>query len=544
MAVAPDGTGGAVVIPTKTGMLPPESAGPLLMRRLTYREYDHMMAELLGDTTAPAEGGAWTNDTPNEVGYIAPTSVADLQVNLYSQAADTLVDNAVNAVAAGKPAGKFIIPCKTAPATAAEENSCATQFITAFGLAAYRRPVAAAEQMDLLALFTKVRGLGLAFNQSLGAIAKAVIQSPNFLYHWEMGPTKPVAGADGLVPLTPWQTSARLASLLWETMPDDALLQAAQSDQLATPAAISAQVTRMMSDSRAANGLFSFHQQWLLRFGSQERDMSVPLIKNGTVFTPAAALAVPVEFSMFLAAVYTGAGTLQELFTAPYTYVNRDLAPIYGVEAPATGFAKVQLDPKQRSGIFTQTGFLASLADEVHDNPVYRGLSVYEKVLCGTVGGPPPNVPGANFVAGGTTRQAIAKHGDSACASFCHSLFDPPGFAFENYDTIGAYRTMEAGQPVDSTGSFKTPGNATLSFQNGVDLAKQLAQSAEAQACINRQWTRYMLGRTETDAEAGSMGLAQRAASATPGFSVRDLVASLASSKAFLYRKLSPGETP
>ena len=129
-----------------------------------------------------------------------------------------------------------------------------------------------AEQTDLLTLFTKVRGLGLSFNESIGAIVKSMIQSPNFLYHWEIGPTPPVVGSDGLVPLTPWQLASRLASTIWETTPDDTLLQAAQAGQLTTAAQVASQVTRMLADPRAANGLFYFNEQWLFNFGSQGRD--------------------------------------------------------------------------------------------------------------------------------------------------------------------------------------------------------------------------------------------------------------------------------
>jgi Protein of unknown function (DUF1588)/Protein of unknown function (DUF1585) len=212
------------------------------------------------------------------------------------------------------------------------------------------------------------------------------------------------------------------------------------------------------------------------------------------------------------------------------------------VTGPASGFAKVMLDPTQRAGIFTQTAFLASQATDILDNPVYRGLSIYVKVLCGVVNPPPANVPPVNFLSTGTTRQSFDAHGSSACAVGCHRLFDPPGFAFENYDGIGRYRTMDNGQPVDSTGTFTTPGGATMTFNNAVDFAKQLAQSSEAQVCIDRQWTRYMLGRFETPAEQGSLELALNTAGKTPGFSLRDMLTTLLSSKAFLYRAPSAGE--
>ena len=540
------GTGSMVAsssVPIATSGTPPaESAGTLLMRRLTYREYDHMLADLLGDTTAPAEGGdAWSPDAPNVVGYVAPNSVADLQVDLFNQTADTVVDTAMKAVASGKKAGKLSIPC-SAPANSTAETACATQFITSFGLEAFRRPVASAEQADLLALFSRVRGLGLSFTDSIGALVKAMIQSPNFLYHWEIGPTAPQVGSDGLVALTPYQLASRLASALWETMPDDTLLQAAQSGQLSTSEQVAAQVTRMLADPRAANGLFIFHEQWLFNFGSQGRDLTQPLTKSNPLYTTAVASGIQTEFAQFVSSVYTGSGTLQALFTAPYTYANQDLAKIYGVTGPATGFAKVNLDPSQRGGIFTQTAFLATLASDSADNPVYRGLSIYMKVLCGNIGSPPANVPPVNFIANGTTRQSYEAHGMSACADGCHSLFDPPGFSFENFDGIGAYRTTEAGQAVDATGSFVTPGNATITFKNALDMSSQLAQSLEAQSCIDRQWTRYILGRPETSAESGSMSIAFQKAAATQGFSIRDLMAALLQSKAVMYRQPSPGE--
>jgi hypothetical protein len=534
------GTSGVAIV--TTGTPPAESAGPLVMRRLTYREYDHMLADLLGDTTAPAEGGnAWSPDAPNAVGYVAPSSVADLQVDLYNQTADGVVETALQAVAAGQTAGKLTIPCK-APTTSAAETTCATQFITSFGLEAYRRPIAAAEQTDLLTLFSKVRGLGLSFNESLGAIVKGMIQSPNFLYHWEIGPTAPVVGSDGLVPLTSWQLASRLASTIWETTPDDTLLQAAQAGQLTTAAQVATQVTRMLSDTRATNGLFNFHEQWLFNFGSQGRDLTQPLTKSSPLFTAAVAQGIQTEFADFVSSVYTGDGTLQALFTAPYTFVNHDLGIIYGVTGPATGFAKVALDPARRGGIFTQTAFLATLASDGADNPIYRGLSIYLKVLCGTMGSPPANVPAVTFIASGTTRQSYDAHGMSACASGCHNFFDPPGFSFENFDGIGAYRTTDANQPVDATGTFLTPGNATITFQNALDLSKQLAGSAEAQTCVDRQWTRYILGRPETTAESGSMSIAYQKAAATTGFSIRDLMATLVQSKAFMFRQPSAGE--
>lgn len=538
---SPHGGGGDGGTPSSVSSMPPaankpltpESAGQLVMRRLTNREYNNIMVDLLGDTTAPAT--TFPLDGPTATGFEAPNSVADLNVQYYFQTADVLAEAALQN-------GKLTIPCQNPAASA--ESACAGQFIDQFAPRAYRRPLAAAEKTDLVTLFSTARGLGFSFTESIAQVVKGMIQSPNFLYHWEIGPTKPVVDpSSGLVPLTSWQIASRMAEVLWETMPDSTLLSAAQGGQLATPAQINAQAQRMLGDPRASHALYNFHAQWLLQVNGHVTDLN-ELVKTSALFTASVKASLVTEFTQFLSSVYaTGDGTLGTLFTAPYTYANHDTGAIYGVNATGTAFAKVALDATQRAGILTQAAFLASNADPSTDNPVRRGLAIYLNVLCGQVNPPPPVVPSVQPPSSNmTTRQRFESHAQQACAQGCHTNFDPPGFAFENYDAVGAFRTTESGLPVDATGSFTTPGGATISFQNGVDLAKQLAQSSEAQWCVDRQWSRYMLGRMEGSAEQGSLELAYRTAGANPAYSLRDMLFTLVASKAFLYRTPSPGE--
>jgi hypothetical protein len=537
-ASGPAGSGGSTLPPVSqppsvTGTPTPESAGVMVMRRLTNREYSNIMADLLGDTTS--SGSAFPLDGPTATGFEAPNSVADLNVQYYMQSADVLAEAALQG-------GKLTIPC-TNPAAGAAETTCAGNFISTFGRRAYRRPVAATERTDLLAVFSKARSLGFNFTASIAQTVKAIIQSPNFLYHWEIGPTKPVVDVTGLAGLTQHQVASRLSLLLWENMPDEMLLTAADMGQLATPAQIKAQAQRMLADPHAANALFNFHAQWLLQVNGHVTELN-EITKSSAVFSDAVKQALPTEFTQFLTSVYaTGDGTLNSLLTAPYAYVNAALAPIYGVTATGTGFSKVQLNPTQRAGILTQTAFLAANADPSADNPVRRGLAVYLNLLCGQVGQPPAVVPDlAPPTTATTTRQRFDAHAQSACAQGCHNLFDPPGFAFENYDAIGGYRTTEAGQPVDAAGSFTTPGGAKITFRNAVDLVTQLAQSDEAKWCVDRQWFRYMLGRPETSAEQGSMELAYLTGRATTGYSLREMMLTMVTSKSFLYRMPAAGE--
>jgi hypothetical protein len=520
------------------------------MRRLTSVEYDNIVSHLLGDTTQPAT--TWTPDPITTAGYVAPTSVADLNVQLYFQTAQTLVTTALaNPTAAGN---QLAVPA--GGTTAAAQTAGATTFINTFGLAAYRRPVAAAELSDLLSIvFQPAISGGASYNDAIGYVAQAMIQSPNFLYHWEIGPTEPTLDATtGLVPLTPWQVASRLSMTLWADMPDATLLTAAQNNELSTPAQITTQVTRMYEDPKAQQALFDMHLQWLLQVADNVTDLSAT-VKSSTLFSSAVANSLQGEFTQFLSSVYSpasGDGTLKSLLTAPYAFINSSTAPIYGVTVSGTGFSKVMLDPTQRAGVLTQLAFLNSQADTNEDNPVRRGLAVYENLLCGAVNPPPAVVPPlpTTIPAGETTRQLFAAHAQNACAAGCHTLFDPPGFAFENYDAVGDYRTTDNGSPVDSTGSFITPGGCaagvacgtTINFQNAIDLVTQLAGNNEAQWCAERNWYRYAAGRLETSAELGSLQRAFRQGALTTGFSIRDALTALVTSEAFLYRTPSQGE--
>lgn len=547
-AVPPSGIGAAmgsggssggpmVVIPTQPV---PESAGAMVMRRLSHREFDHTLRDLLGDTTNPAD--AWPPDNETNTKFEAPTDFAENIVQRVEESANAVVDKALadNRLTP-------LIPC-TNPTAGAAETTCAKDFITTFGRKAYRRPVSPAEAADLLAVFTYARSatVGLDFKTSIGYVAKALLQSPNFLYHWELGPTKPVK--DGaLVALTPHQIASRLSYLFWESMPDDALLDAADAGQLVTPEQIATQAQRLLTanKARAADSMYSFHKQWLVYPNLDSVAKNTALYP---AFTDAFRDSLVPEITAFLSSVMVdGDGTFKTLFTAPYAFVNESTAPVYGVSVTGTALKRVELNPAQRGGILTQAAFLSTSGQPSNSDPIRRGLIILERVMCGHAPPPPPDlkIPDLAPVSPtGTTRQRYAAHDSMPCA-FCHTTFDPPGYAFENYDGIGAYRTMEGGQQVDATGSLTTPESKTpVSFKNALELSTFLATNDEVRACLGRQWFRFMLGRIETDAETGSIQAALKQATATtPDFSIRDLLIGMAKSKAFRYRQPAAGET-
>jgi len=541
---APGGTGGATAsvppagTPTQTGTpsLPPptgtsaptaEAAGLMVLRRLTTREYNNTVADLLGDTTHPA--AVFPADSPSNSGFIAPYEVGELHVQRYEEAAGNLADSAL-------AANTLAVPC--ANPTAATEASCARQFIQQFGRKAFRRPVTTAESDGLAGLFTTARGLGFDFKQSLGQTVRAILQAPGFLYHWEAA-TPPSNVTNGVAPLTSHQIASRLSYFLWETMPDDVLSAAADADGLLAPDAVEAQARRMLMDARAKRSLENFHTHWLLienLDNLQKSTAKFPFYLDATRDSLAPAMA---EFTSSVLGA-GGDGTLETLLTAPYAYVNAALAPIYGVTATGDALTRVDLTSSHRAGILTQATFLASRASVSASNPVYRGISVYRQLLCGAPRSVPNNVPPVEpDVVGKSTRDRYAGHASNPVCAACHAPTDPLGFAFENYDGVGAYRDVDGGKPVDATGKATTPLGATLTFNNAIELTRQLAQSDEVKWCVTKNWFRYLLGRPETDADKGSMELAFRAGSVTPGYSLRDVIATAVKSMAFRYRTVS-----
>lgn len=534
-AAAVAGSTGAVMDPPKPGVISVESAGVMPLRRLTHREFSNTMAELLGDTTKP--GSKFEPDGPGPGGFEAPGTVATETARGYMEAAEALAAAALT----GK---KITIPCN-APADAAAETTCVTTLVKEFGAKAYRRDLLTSEVDDLVKLFQTAKTAGATFQEAVPAVVEAMLQSPNLLYHWELGDQPSVRDPENpaLVALTADQLASRLSYFLWESPPDAALQMAAKSGQLATPEGLKAQAARLLTDdTRARRALYSFHKQWLHM--DTLDDIELPLGQ---------------ELENFVASVFVaGDGTLKSLLTAPYTFANASTAPEYGLTVNGSGFTQVQLDPTQRVGVLMQVPFLRTNGNAA---PVRRGLAVYKQLLCGSVPLPAGNIPMVEADTPDstlTTRERFAKHADLACATGCHAIFDPWGFALESFDSIGHYRTQEKGKPVDVTGlpqgadkviGGTTPKGAVIPFKNGIEMLTALSANEEVSWCTSRHWSRFMLGRMDGDADVGAMSNAYLAAAyqtdrlTARAFSVKDFLVSIVGTKAFRYRTPSAGET-
>jgi hypothetical protein len=500
-------------------------AGPMPLRRLDRREYNNTVRDLLGDNTRPAD--KFPDDQDTSLGFRRPGLVSSQDFSTVRDAAEALAAGVASKVAT-------LAPCS------GPEETCARTFATSFGLRAFRRPLAAAEVDDLMLLYKDGRTtLALDHAGAIGLMVEGVLQSPSFLYHWESGPAAPALEGK-LVKRSAYENASQLSYFLWGSMPDQALFDAAAASKLGTPAELEAQARRLLADPRARDTVAQFVEEWLSTDQVAERPKDP---KEYPQFTDDLKGAMSAEARAFASnVIFDGDGKLGTLLTATFSFVNQPLAAVYGVSGVSgMDLKQAQLNAQERSGLLTQPAFLTVTGSTNGSHPVKRGRKVYERFLCGELPPPPAMVPPPKPASeGGTTRDRFKEHSANACANACHSLMDPLGFAFEHYDGIGRYRTMDNGGKVDSSGAITVDGKLQ-SFQDARELTGILAGSAEVQRCFVRQWVRFALKRSETDADAGSIDSVV-AAFNKGGQSVRDLLVGIATARSFRYRAPAAGE--
>jgi hypothetical protein len=231
--------------------------------------------------------------------------------------------------------------------------------------------------------------------------------------------------------------------------------------------------------------------------------------------------------------VRQGDGRLETLLTSPLAMPSPALAPLYGL-APGAAFAP--MDPLVRSGILTHPSVLAVHAHSDQSSPVKRGAFIRDRVLCTPLPDPPPTVNDNPPVVdpNATTRQRFEQHrADPVCGS-CHNLLDPVGFAFERYDGMGLYRTMEGNLPIDASGNLTGTNDSDGPFQDGVELTKRFAASQQVRDCMATQWLRYAVRRDESDADACSQHQIRTAFRESGD--MKQLVKAVAQSDAFRFK--------
>lgn len=484
--------------------------GATPLRRLTRAQYDATVRELLGDESAPAQGFVFDE---RHGGFKSNTAViADLQVDQYRQAAALLAETAA--------ATRFDewMPCDRAT------DECVAPFLASFGARVYRRPLTEQEQTELLDMVREGRGQWGA-DAAIELVVQSLLMSPHFVYHVELGrpdATGPIRA------LTGHEIASRLSYALWGTMPDDALFEAAAAGVLDEPDGIEIQARRMLQDPRTEAMLLDFGDQWLELESIEAASRSA---EQHAGWTEDLRLAIRHETETFLReTILRGDGRLETLLSASWSYLDDDLAALYGVAPSDDPLGRTELDPQQRAGLLTQASFFLKLGPTRQGTDrIHTGKFVRTRLLCGEMPPPPQGVE---------LDASVDRLERGECAG-CHERMDPIGAAFETYDPIGAYTPVDAdGNPIPKGGEVLFSDIGT--FDSVADLARALSTSEEARACMARNWGWYMLARDlgETADACSTERIAE--AFAASDHDVRELMIGIVRSDAF--RHIQTGE--
>jgi hypothetical protein len=526
-AAGPDGK------PGPPGTAPPANSAPSVtqLRRLTVLEYQNTVRDLLGGSSVQLPELSEDQEAMTS-GYTTGAAITT------ATDARKLLDGADQMVLAAMPNLAGQVPCLK---DAAAAEPCARTFITQFGRRAFRRPLVDEEINRWLGLYNAQRdpAVGASFSEAIRGVTMALLQSPNFLYRRELAPGAAIK--DGaFVRFNSYEMASRLSYGFWASMPDERLFQLAAAGKLQTAQSIQEEARRLLLHPNARNVYGDFATQWLNLAQVVSSQKATDLH-----FTPEIGQAMLAETGAFLSDLFMAPNTtarIDQLFTSNKTFADGTLAAIYGVGGvTGSALSPVTLDPKQRSGLFTQLSFLTMHGDSEGSFPTRRGAQILRRVFCHEIDLPPnlvvpdvkPPSPGV------TTRQRFEEHSKNPCAS-CHLLFDPIGFAFESYDGIGRYRTTDNGQPVDASGTLELNGR-TVTFKDATELMPALAASDDVRSCLATQWTRYLLRREETKGDMPSLAAAQKAFRDS-NYDMRELLVAIVSSDAFLRRTPAAGE--
>jgi hypothetical protein len=298
----------------------------------------------------------------------------------------------------------------------------------------------------------------------------------------------------------------RVSFLLWNTGPDAQLLASAERGDLLTDAGLYDEARRLLDSPRARDAVQDFFAQYfdLGALDQVERD-----VERHPAYTDTLAESMRTEVRLLVDDyVFRRDANIRELFSTRRTWVNAELANLYGVEAPGASeiaFVPVELpEDGPRAGILTFGAFLTMNAHPTETSPTRRGKYVRERVLCETINPPPDGVDFNLDDPTGeskTLRERLEKHrADPFCAS-CHKFMDPPGFLFENFDSVGAYRTTEPnGYPLDTSGDLDG-----IPLQNARDLAEALLTDERVPACVVKQLYRHANARLDAPGEARAL---------------------------------------
>ncbi len=456
--------------------------GPAAGRRLTKQEYLSTLTDLLGvDLSGRDQGGQLPDDQPpsgasfrNDVSGLLPTAV---RTDAYE---------ALATLAATQVSSTFL----TGFATCTDaSSSCRASFLRGLGRLLYRRALTDADVQLLEPLFEQAAPAG-GFEAGARLALRAMLQSPHFLYRLER---LDHLDSSGKPAPTAYELATRLAYFVWQSAPSASLLDAAERGDLDT-AGYATALLSLLQDPRAKRGFQGYATDWLQLYRLDQRTPNADQGISAELLTE-----MREELLRFVTRVaFASARPLSDLLTDKHTELGPGLAAVYGVPAPAQGFATYDLtsDP-HRVGLLTEPGFLILRAAPERATIVHRGLMVQRTLLCQEVPPPPANAAtqSQSIAQNLTDRDRFALHTKDPSCSACHATFDPLGNPFEPFDLAGRFRsTDQFGNALRSDGELTLDGKATT-FADTAEFAAVLAKSPTVQTCFVQKSLQYALGR-------------------------------------------------
>ncbi|WP_437521977.1 DUF1592 domain-containing protein [Sorangium sp. So ce726] len=491
--------------------------------RLLNREYDAVVRDLLGVTALASAG----NGPPSELlSADYDGELTDIAWNGYLAAAERIAAE----VMAGPNRSRFISCDPAAP-------RCLEATIRAFGRKAFRRPLTDEEVLSFLRL-TAVEPQGTP-DEIAEAILFAFLASPSFITRPELA-QEPEPGGSA-VRLSSYEVAARLSFLLWDSIPDDVLNAAADAGQVATKAQILAQAQRMIQNrEKTAPIVAAFHRDYAeigegSRWGAVDHDTAMY-----PDYSPGAVAPMMAEMDALFEEVVFEGGTFKDMFLSNAGFVNRDTAPLYGLDPASFGpeLTRVELDPTERPGFLTRVGFLSSFSSHDATDPISRGAFITR--LLGLRLGPdlpadPMPRPPGNYI---TQRQYIEELTSSAACAVCHGPYiNPPGFVLERYDAIGRVQTTDPlGGAIDGTADVAFGRDDVETIRTPLELMDELGARPAAMHRYAERWVAFATGRQQPnghdvcDVDLLNLRLSD------DGYTILDLLADLTQMDSFRLR--------
>lgn len=469
------------------------AGGPVVMRRLTQKQYEQTIADLFGKDIIV--GGPFEPDQ-REAGLLAvgagQVSVAASGVEQYNKMGRNIAAQVVD-----EKNRTVLIGCT--PANAKQpDDACAKQFLARVGKFLYRRPLTDAELNSRVVAANEAAKLRGNFYLGLETSLATLLVSPQFLFVQEAT----VTDNKGNIRLDGYSKASRLSFLLWNNAPDDELLAAAAMGDLDTQKGLAKQVDRMIASPRLEDGLRAFFTDML------EFDRYETLSKDSTLYPKFNFKVGEEEKEQTLRTIVDHLiarnGDYRDLFTTRNTYLTRTLAAIYEVPLKSVnaGWQPYEFAPDSgHAGILTHASFVSLHSHPGRTSPTLRGKALREALLCQRVPDPPGNVAfdilqdtnNPNFK---TVRQRLTAHATEAMCTGCHKIMDPMGLALENFDTVGGYRTEENGTKIDASGELDG-----MKFNDAAGLGRALRNNTNVTSCVVNRMYSYGLGRKVTKSE-------------------------------------------